>query len=105
MGNNKSKGSRKSISHPKQGIDAYLFKPDKDHLIGSGGFAQVFRAIRQHDQKVFAVKRSMSSVELLDKRQRQAVFDEIKLMKENPHPFIVKVLDDFLDNTGHQCIV
>jgi hypothetical protein len=47
----------------------------------------------------------MSSVELLEKRQSQAVFDEIKLMKENPHPFIVKVIDDFLDNTGHQCIV
>jgi hypothetical protein len=26
-------------------------------------------------------------------------------MKENPHPFIVKVFDDFLDNSGHLCMV
>ena len=105
MGNQKSIESRKTISLPKDGKDAYLFKTDKDHLIGSGGFAQVFRAIRQHDQQVFAIKRSMSSVELLDERQRQAVFDEIRLMKENPHPFIVKVIDNFIDNSGHLCMV
>ena len=92
---------QKSISLQKQGSDAYLFKTDKAHLIGAGGFAQVFRAMRKHDQQVFAIKRSMSSVELLEPRQSQAVFDEIKLMKENPHPFIVKVIDDFLDNAGH----
>jgi serine/threonine protein kinase len=26
-------------------------------------------------------------------------------MKENPHPFIVKVFDNFLDNNRHLCIV
>ena len=38
-GNEKSLESQKSISAPKQGKDAYLFKTDKDHLIGAGGFA------------------------------------------------------------------
>jgi hypothetical protein len=97
--------NQQAISSPKQGKDAYLFKTDKAHLIGAGGFAQVFRAIRIHDQQVFAIKRSMSSVELLDERQHQAVFDEIRLMKENPHPFIVKVIDNFIDNSGHLCMV
>ena len=70
-----------------------------------GGFATIFRATRKHDQQVFAIKRSMLPVELLEEKDQQAVFEEIRLMKENPHPFIVKVIDDFLDNAGHQCMV
>jgi hypothetical protein len=33
-----------------------------------GGFAYVFRAIRKHDQQVFAIKRSKDAVELLDEK-------------------------------------
>jgi serine/threonine protein kinase len=87
------------FSVPKEGNDAYLYKPNKDHLIGKGGFATIFRATRKHDQGFFAIKRSMLPVELLDDCEKQAVFEEIRLMKENPHPFIVKVIDDFLDNS------
>ena len=47
----------------------------------------------------------MLAVELYDETEHQAVFEEIRLMKENPHPFIVKVIDDFLDNAGHLCMV
>jgi hypothetical protein len=43
----------------------------------------------------------MLAVELLDEKEQQAVLDEIRLMKEYPHPFIVKVIDDFVDNAGH----
>ena len=70
-----------------------------------GGFANVFRAVRKHDQLVFALKRSKDPVELLEEKDQQAVFEEIRLMKENPHPFIVKVIDDFLDNADHLCMV
>ena len=38
---------------------------------------------------------------MLDESDQQAVLEEIRLMKDNPHPFIVKVIDDFLDNSGH----
>jgi serine/threonine protein kinase len=93
------------FSVPKEGSEAYSYKPNKDHLIGKGGFAHIFRATRKHDQKVFAIKRSMTPVELLDEKEHQAVFEEIRLMKENPHPFIVKVIDDFLDDSGHLCMV
>jgi serine/threonine protein kinase len=92
-------------SIPKEGSEAYSFKPNKDHLIGMGGFAHVFRAVRKHDQQMFAIKRSMTPVDFLEEKEQQAVYDEIRLMKENPHPFIVKVIDDFLDNTGHLCMV
>ena len=26
-------------------------------------------------------------------------------MKKHEHPFIVKIIDDFIGNSGHQCIV
>jgi hypothetical protein len=55
--------------------------------------------------QVFALKRSKDPVDILNEIDRQAVLDKIRLMKENPHPLIVKVVDDFLDNTRHQCMV
>ena len=92
-------------SIPKQGEEAYFFKPNKDHQIGMGGFAHVFRAVRKHDQQLFAIKRSRDPLDLLDMIWQQAAKEEVKLMKQNPHPFIVKVIDDFIDNSGHLCIV
>ena len=62
MGNQKSIESRKSKSHLKVGKDAYLFNTDIDNLIGKVGYAQVFRAIRLHDKKEFALKRTMIPV-------------------------------------------
>jgi hypothetical protein len=50
---------------------------------------------------VFAIKRSKVAADLLDEKKQQALLEEIRLMKENPHPFIVKVIDDFIDNAGH----
>ena len=70
-----------------------------------GGFAHVFRAVRKHDQQIFALKRSKDALDFLEEKDQQAVLEEIRLMKENPHPFIVKVIDDFLDNSGHLCMV
>ena len=92
-------------SIPKEGSEAYSFKPNKEHLIGIGGFGYVFRATRKHDQQLFAIKRSKDAIELLEKGDQQAVYEEVRLMKENPHPFIVKVIDDFLDDSGNLCMV
>ena len=87
------------------GKDAYFFEADKEHIIGEGGFAHVFIAIRKHDQKTFAIKRSKIAAPLLDKREEQAFLEEIRLIKKNPHPLIVKIIDQFLDNSGHICMV
>ena len=70
-----------------------------------GGFAFIFRAVRNHDQTAFAIKIMKLSLDLLEENEKQAALDEIRLMKENPHPFIVKVIDDFIDNNGRLCIV
>jgi serine/threonine protein kinase len=76
-----------------------------DHIIGKGGFSNVFRATRKSDKQVFAIKRSQVAMDLLDERECNAVLEELRLMKENPHPFIVKINDYFIDNSGHLCIV
>jgi len=38
---------------------------------------------------------------LLEDKEKQALLEEVRLMKEQPHPFIVKIIDDFIDNAGH----
>ena len=41
----------------KTGLNAYYYNDnDRSHLIGSGGFGNVFRAIRYYDQQTFAIK-------------------------------------------------
>ena len=45
------------------------------------------------------------AIDLLEDKEKQALHEEIRIMKEHPHPFIVKVIDDFIDNAGHLCIV
>jgi hypothetical protein len=42
---------------------------------------------------------------MFEENDKQAALDEIRLMKENPHPFIVKVIDDFINEDGRLCIV
>ena len=33
------------------------------------------------------------------------MLEEVKTMKLHPHPFIVKIIDDYIDDRDHQCIV
>jgi hypothetical protein len=37
---------------------------------------------------------------LLEEREQHAMLEETTLIKDNPHPLIVKIVDDFLDNSG-----
>ena len=49
-----------SVEIPKTGPDAYEYNDnDRTHLIGSGGFGFVFRAVRNYDKQTFAIKVSM----------------------------------------------
>jgi hypothetical protein len=41
-----------------KGDDAYSFRVHRNNLIGKGGFAHVFKAIRREDKQEFALKRS-----------------------------------------------
>jgi serine/threonine-protein kinase len=76
-----------------------------DEVIGKGGFGVVFKAIRKHDQKLFAIKISIVQLFLLDEKEKQDLTEEINLMKNYAHPFIVKIIDNFIDSDDRQCIV
>ena len=93
------------MAYSKDGKDAYLYRNDKDHFLGRGGFGLVFKGTRKFDERKIAIKISKEVLEFLDDRDKQSLYDEVRLMRENPHPFIVKIIDDFVDSGGHLCIV
>ena len=64
MGNNqarkeaaKNKVKSLTVDIPKTGPNAYDYDDnDRSQLIGSGGFGNVFRAVRKYDKQTFAIK-------------------------------------------------
>ena len=84
---------------PVKGDGAYDYNTkSEDDFINKGYFGFVFRCIRVHDQQKFAIKISKNPLFMLDENEKQDLFEEIKLMKEFPHKFIVKIIDDFIDS-------
>jgi serine/threonine protein kinase len=65
-----------------------------------GGFGIVYKAKRKLDEKEFAIKVSLKSFEDYFDKEKQDLEDEIKHMKNLNHPFIVNVIDDFVDSAG-----
>jgi serine/threonine protein kinase len=61
----------------------------------------VFKATRKWDQKEFAIKVSQKVFENYTRKEQQDLRDEIKHMKNLHHPFIVKIIDDFIDSSGY----
>jgi hypothetical protein len=52
---------------PLKGEEAYDYNRKKTaDIIGRGGFSYVFRAIRKHDQQIFAIKISKEELMYLD---------------------------------------
>jgi serine/threonine protein kinase len=56
--------------------------------------------VRKHDKHAVAIKVSKEVLHLLSVDKKQALLEEIKLMKAFPHPFIVEIIDDFVDSNG-----
>ena len=89
-----------------KGDGAYDYNRKKTaDFIAKGGFGYVFRAIRKHDHQIFAIKISKEELIYLDPNEIQDLTEEIRLMKNFTHQFIVKIIDDFIDSEGRQCIV
>jgi serine/threonine protein kinase len=88
------------------GKDAYdysIFR--KEDLIGKGGFGYIFKGTRKHDLKPVAIKILKEESYMLDEEDSVNNLEEISIMKEHHHPFIVKIIDDFIDDRSRQCLV
>ena len=60
----------------------------------------MYKAKRKYDEKEFAIKVSIKSVKDLFDKEKKDLEDETKYMKSFHHPFIVNVIDDFVDSAG-----
>ena len=67
-------------------------------MIGRSKFGYVFRAKRKYDQKIVALTISREKLSDLNDEEKENLFEEIKLIKKLPNPFIVKILDDYIDS-------
>ena len=63
--------------------------------IGKGKFSVVYRAKRQVDQRLVAVKK-VAIVDIMDKKTRDKCLKEVKLLQSLEHPNIIQYLDAFL---------
>ena len=84
-------------SRPEVGKDAYVIKDE----IGRGGFGIVFRATRKCDKEDLAIKVSMKTRDKYSGKELQDIEDEIKHMNQLQHPFIVKIIDNFIDSKDY----
>ena len=75
-------------------------------MVGLGGFGRVFKGVRKFDQRKVAIKVSKEDfTQIFDEKEKEQMLEEVKTMKLHPHPFIVKIIDDYIDDRDHQCIV
>ena len=58
------------------------------HVVGRGGFSQVWKAVHAESRELFAVK-EMKKARILKKRSLQSVLTEAKLLLALRHPFLV----------------
>jgi serine/threonine protein kinase len=89
----------------KLGKDAYKYKKEEDHFIGSGAYSTVFWGTRKHDKLKVAIKISKDKLFALSFEKKQGLYEEIANSKSIDHPFIVKFIDSFEDKDGYFCIV
>lgn len=64
---------------------------------GKGKFSTVFRARRNSDGMVVALKQ-IRIFDIMDENSREKCLKEIKLVQSLDHPNIIKYLDSFIEN-------
>ncbi len=87
-----------TLTHPGSGInnqisssfpDSLLSRYHEISLIGSGGVARVYRAVRNTDEKQVAIKIPFSP----DETSGKTFFNEMTIWRDLHHPCIVQVYD------------
>eukprot|EP00917_Polyrhabdina_sp_WS-2016_P018054 GHVP01039000.1.p1 GENE.GHVP01039000.1~~GHVP01039000.1.p1 ORF type:complete len:512 (-),score=74.75 GHVP01039000.1:73-1608(-) len=72
-----------------------------DEYLGKGGFATVFKAVRKHDNEVFAIKLIEKTKDSSSKRKIET---EVSIHKKASHNNVVKVFS-FFETAAFFCIV
>eukprot|EP00798_Chlamydomonas_sp_ICE-L_P023850 gene23850-9406_t len=68
---------------------------DVGKAVGKGGYAIVYKGIRHEDGRVIAVKK----VEVFEmtQKKRERCLQEVKLLQQLTHPYVIQMLDAFID--------
>lgn len=65
----------------------------------------MFKATRKHDNHSVAIKKSFNFFDGFSENEKKILKEEITNMTAFPHPFIAKLIDDYIDSAGYLCLV
>eukprot|EP01012_Entosiphon_sulcatum_P023971 TRINITY_DN29121_c0_g1_i1.p1 TRINITY_DN29121_c0_g1~~TRINITY_DN29121_c0_g1_i1.p1 ORF type:complete len:497 (+),score=140.33 TRINITY_DN29121_c0_g1_i1:27-1517(+) len=87
----------------ERGYD-YVFERDGKTVkcVGTGSFGRAMLVHNKHGQ-VFVAKEL--NLQQMSKKDRRSAENEVKLLQELDHPFIIKFVDSFIDDAGKMYII
>lgn len=72
-------------------------------LIGKGSYAKVYRAIRNSDQQVYALK--IIKIQEMKQSAAENTLNEIRLLSSIDSPFVVSYKEAFIDNNNQDVVI
>lgn len=72
-------------------------------LIGKGSYAKVYRAIRNSDKQVYALK--IIKIQEMKQSAAENTLNEIRLLSSIDSPFVVSYKEAFIDNNNHDVVI
>ena len=66
-------------------------------VIGQGGFGKVWKVLKNNNNQLYAMK-EMSKLQIVNNRSIHSVMNEMKLLVQLNHPFLVNMYYAFQDN-------
>ena len=64
------------------------------YLLGTGAFGKVLKIKRKSDNRMLAMKMTLSDFEALSEKDQLYEKNERRTLKMINHPFVIKVIDD-----------
>lgn len=67
-------------------------------LLGDGSYSKVYRVLRKHDQKVYALKQV--KLQTLNKKEKENALNEVRILASFQSAFIAQYRDAFIDSAS-----